>query len=107
MSTQTSHSEYIQKETKNHTLKVISRLLLAGATRRKMLAADQSVSMSEKDQLVRDSDAMMALVNAIEKCEDPATSRWDGVLTCIVGRKGIVFEDGETWMTRRHEMGGV
>lgn len=75
MSTQTSHSEYIHKETKNHNLKVISQLLLVGATRRKMLAADQSVSMSEKDQLVRDSDAMMAIVTAIEKGEDPATSR--------------------------------
>ena len=56
---------------------------------------------------MRDSDAMMALITAIEKGEDPAVSRWNGVLTVIVGRKGIVFEEGDTWMARRHEMGGV
>lgn len=107
MSTETSRSALIQKESTNHTLTVISQLLLAGATRRKTRAVDQSVSVSEKDQLMRDSDAMMALVNAIEKGGDPAVNRWDGVLTVIVGRKGIVFEEGNTWMARRHEMGGV
>ena len=53
---------------------------------------------------MRDSDAMMALVNAIKKCEDPAVNRWDGVLTVIVGRKGIVFEDGSPRNSSRHEM---
>ena len=103
----TSHSALVQRESTNHTLTAILQLLLAGATRRKMRAVDQSVSVPERDQLMRDSDAMMALVNAIKKGEDPAVNRWDGVLTVIVGRKGIVFEDGSPWMASRHEMGGV
>lgn len=72
-----------------------------------MRAVDQSVSVPERDQMMRDTDAMMALVNAIKIGEDPAVNRWDGVLTVIVGRKGIVFEDGSPWMARRHEMGGL
>ena len=72
-----------------------------------MRAEDQSVSVPKRDQLMRDSDAMMALINAIEKGEEPAVNRWHGVLTLIISRKRIAFEDGSRWMARRHEMGGV
>ena len=107
MSTKTNRSALIQKESTNHTLAAISQLLLAGATRRKIHAVNHSVSVSEKDQLMRDSDAMLALVSAIEKDDYRAANRWDGVLTAIVGRKGIIFEEGNPWMARRHEMGAV
>ena len=107
MSTANNTSALIRKEHKNQTLTVISQSLLAGVTRSRTRAVDQSVSATEKDQLMRNSDAMMALVNAIERGEDPAASRWDGVLTFVVGRKGTVFRDGEAWMAKRHGMGGV
>ena len=43
---------------------------------------------------MRDSDAMMALIHAIKKGEDPAVKRWHSVLTVIVGRKGGACEPG-------------
>ena len=54
------------------------QLLLACATRRKMRAEDQSLSVPKRDQPMRDSDATMALINAIEKSEEPAVNRWHG-----------------------------
>ena len=53
-----------------------------------MRAEDQSVSEPERDRLMRDSDAMMALINAVMKGEDPAVKGWPGVLTVLVGRNG-------------------
>ena len=85
---ETSHSALVRKESTNHTLITISQLLLAGATRRKMRAEDRSVSVPERDRLMRDSVATMALINAIMKGEDPAVKGWPGVLTVLVGRNG-------------------
>ena len=93
LSTENSPSRFIQAEKSNHTLTAAVVLLRAGAARRKRLAADSSVSSEEGEQLMRDADAMVSLVEAIEKGEDPAKSRWDGLLTWIVGRKAIVTEE--------------
>ena len=76
-------------------------------SRRKTLAISSSISGEEIEQLVRDAEAMMALVRAIENGEDPGNSRWDGLLTWIVGRKAIVTADAEPWMDVRHVMGAL
>ena len=92
---------------KDHTLSAVFQLLPVGTTRRRICAEDQSVSVPERDQRTRDSDAMIAPIHATKGGEDPAVNRWHGVFTVIIGRKGIVLEDGSPWLARRHEMGGV
>ena len=104
LSTATSLSPLVQAERTNITLTVAIALLNAGAARRKTLATSSSVSGEETEQLVRDAEAMMALVRAIENAEDPGNSRWDGLITWIVGRKAIVTADAEPWMNVRHAM---
>ena len=104
LSTATSISPLIQAERTSHTLTVAVALLNAGAARRKKLATSTLGSEEESGQLLRDAEAMMALVRAIENGKDPGNSRWDGLLTWIVGRKTIVTADAEPWMNVRHAM---
>ena len=82
-------------------------LLKAGAARRERLAAESSVPSEEGEKLIQDAEAMMSLVGAIENGEGPAKSRWDGLLTLIIGRRAIITEEAEPWMDTRHAMEGL
>ena len=85
-------------------LGVAVQLLQAAMARRQKLLAKEHSSDSDDEQRFKEEEVgeIKRLLDAWQEGDDPASSRWDLAMTCIIARKALLVDEREAWMTPKY-----
>ena len=102
ISTKNHPSPAVAASKKLAVLSAAVALLEASVSRVKSMAADPLLPSLQVERLVKKTESITELVEAIKRGEDDACNNWEMEMIWIVARKAIIVNENESWMSVKY-----